>query len=144
MCIGLPSPIFAEPDSLGYADWSPKKLRKSALCLPHGSNNRTGWGTHPQNAIFRIFSRLAGVCQEFWIPHVLKMRCRRAVPAMAGLRSHQDKIKDLDILSGLIESKKVRVILERCFPMDQMVAAHRYVEQGKKYGNVVVEFIPGG
>lgn len=45
-------------------------------------------------------------------------------------------------LRGLMESGQFRPVIDRRYPLDQIVEAYRYVETGKKIGNVVIDVAP--
>jgi NADPH:quinone reductase-like Zn-dependent oxidoreductase len=51
--------------------------------------------------------------------------------------------KDLLFFKGLIEAGEYRAVIDRRYPLEDVVAASRYVETGQKTGNVVLTIAAG-
>lgn len=73
----------------------------------------------------------------------LKEACKRALTKKGEYISIDDSslLLDsgrLDRIRELVEAGKIRAINDRCYPLDQIVEAHKYVELGHKRGNVAI------
>ena len=73
----------------------------------------------------------------------LKLQCKEALTPNGKYISVDDGTQKIDIeylllLKELIETGEIKSVIDRCYTLEQIVEAHRYVDKGHKKGNVVI------
>ncbi|TMV49675.1 NAD(P)-dependent alcohol dehydrogenase [Paenibacillus mesophilus] len=73
-----------------------------------------------------------------------KSRCKKALTpngsyvTVDGQGVAKERLEDLITLKELIESGKIRPVIDRRYPLEQIREAHSYVEKGHKKGSVII------
>lgn len=63
---------------------------------------------------------------------------RRAMFAAAGLQPPEILRSHLERILAMVEAGELSPVIDRIYPLDDLVEAHRHMETGHKRGNVVV------
>jgi NADPH:quinone reductase-like Zn-dependent oxidoreductase len=90
------------------------------LLTPKGIYLSTELGPSPQNPVLALFTPLLGGKKVlFPIP-----------------KHDQEMVRHIE---GLLRSGAFKPVIDRRYPLDEIVDAYRYAETGQKVGNIVVD-----
>jgi len=59
--------------------------------------------------------------------------------AATGLRKPLQKHEDLELLENLLIQGKIKPLIDKEYPISEMIFAQKYVESGHKKGNVLIK-----
>ncbi len=89
------------------------------------------------NAGGRLLMVLGGLADMLHAPCVNLSTRHKVVAGPVAVRP-----EDLQLLAGLAQAGEFKPVVDRCYPFEQIVDAHRHVDTGRKRGNVVVLLAP--
>lgn len=81
----------------------------------------------------RLLMVLAGLPDMLQASWVSLMSSRQVIAGPVTVR-----VTDLHFLAGLVEAGKFKPVIDRRYPFEQIAEAHRYVDTGRKRGNVAI------
>ena len=104
-------------------------------CVGNAPFERVEASINAGGALLLVIADLRGI--------LLASRRSRTSGKLVTASVGENKAADLAFVVGLAESGRYRPVIDRTFPLDQIVEAHRYVDAGRKRGNVVLA-VAGG
>ena len=94
--------------------------RCKRLLTPKGIYLSTELGPFPQNPVLAVFTPLLGGKKVLF-----------AIP-----KHDQEMVRHIE---GLLQSGAFKPVIDRRYPLDEIVDAYQYAETGQKVGNIVVD-----
>ena len=81
----------------------------------------------------RLLQVLGGLPDMLRIPWVSMTSGKKIIAGPA-----TERAEDLRFLAGLAQAGEFRPVIDRRYPFEQIAEAHRYVDTGRKKGNVII------
>jgi 2-desacetyl-2-hydroxyethyl bacteriochlorophyllide A dehydrogenase len=79
---------------------------------------------------FLAYAGLSHIVLRMWISMTSKKQLK--------IEASEQKKEDLIFLKELIESEKIKPVIDRNYSLSQIAEAHRFAETGQKKGNIVI------
>lgn len=84
----------------------------------------------------RLLSIVAGLPEMLQSPWISLTSGKKVIAGPSTIRP-----EDMRVLAKLAEAGAFKPVIDRCYPFAEMVEAHRYVDTGRKKGNVVITLV---
>ncbi|MCB9445943.1 MAG: NAD(P)-dependent alcohol dehydrogenase [Ardenticatenaceae bacterium] len=84
----------------------------------------------PKGYYFLAYAGLSHMLLSLWTSLTSRKKLK--------IEAASPKNTDLVFLKELIETEKIKPVIDRCYPLAQMAEAHQYAETGQKKGNIVI------